>query len=69
MHQLKELRQKHGYTQKYVANALGMTQSGYSRIEREDVKLFKDVICALKKLYDVSADVIIGEEEDNNEKK
>ena len=56
---LKELRLKYGYTQEYVADSIGMTQSGYSRVERGETALCDDVICALASLYDVTADYIL----------
>ena len=58
---LKEFREKYGYTQEQVGKFLNMTQSAYSRIERGDGKLVSDVICDLRKLYNASADEIIGE--------
>lgn len=68
MHRLRELRTEYGYKQAYVAEKIGMTQSAYSRIERNDARLYRDTISALKKLYGVSADYIIGEEGKNEEK-
>lgn len=50
---LRLLREKYDMTQEYLANELDMSISGYSRIERDEVKLSLDKlikVCHLMKL-------------------
>lgn len=57
---IRDLREDHDYTQEYVASYLGMKQSQYSRYERGLRDTPTDVLIALVKLYNVSADYILG---------
>ena len=57
---IRELREDHDYTQKEVAEYLGIEQTVYSRYERgiNDMKI--ENIIKLCKIYKVSADYILG---------
>jgi transcriptional regulator with XRE-family HTH domain len=57
---LKWLREKQRYAQKDIAKKIGMTQSGYQKIEygERDPKL--DVLVALCDIFEVSADFLLG---------
>jgi transcriptional regulator with XRE-family HTH domain len=57
---LKWLREKERYAQKDIAKKIGMTQSGYQKIEygERDPKL--DVLVTLCDIFNVSADFLIG---------
>ena len=57
---IRDLREDHDYTQEYVASYLGMKQSQYSRYERGLRDTPTDILIALVKLYNVSADYILG---------
>lgn len=57
---IKDLRIDNDLTQTQVAQAIGITQRKYSYIETEIQPLTADVICKLCKLYNVSADYILG---------
>ncbi|GGP17194.1 helix-turn-helix domain-containing protein [Oceanobacillus neutriphilus] len=63
---LRELREKNGYLQKYVADKLGVksnTLSGYENGTRNpDPEIIKD----LAKLYNVSTDYLLGHETEEN---
>ena len=56
---LKELREDHDYTQKYVASILHISQNNYSDIERGITNISIDFLITLANLYDVSIDFIV----------
>ncbi len=58
--QIKDLRQDSDYTQDYVAHYLGTSQTMYARYERGANELPIRHLIALCKLYNVSADYILG---------
>lgn len=58
--QIKDLRQDSDYTQNYVAHYLGTSQTMYARYERGANELPIRHLIALCKLYNVSADYILG---------
>ncbi|MCM3130934.1 LexA family transcriptional regulator [Paenibacillus sp. MER 78] len=60
---LKILREKAGLTQKEVAIVLGMTQSSYSKYEYGTREPNIDNILKLAKLFNVSSDYLLGNEE------
>ncbi len=60
---LKEARKISGHTQKQVAEKMLMTQQQYSRFENGVFELNYEQLIFLCKLYDVSADYILGIEE------
>lgn len=57
---MKELRLEHGFTQQYVADALGIDRSNYSKYERGKLEPSPDMLIALTKLYNVTADYLLG---------
>ncbi len=57
---LKDARRLVGYTQKEVAFKMLMTQQQYSRFENGVFELNYEQIVFLCKLYDVSADYLLG---------
>lgn len=57
---LRELREDHDYTQRYVANVLGLSQRGYSHYETGHYELTASALIKLSKLYNVSTDYILG---------
>ena len=57
---LKEARRSCGLTQKEVSAKLLMTQQQYSRFENGIFELNYEQIVFLCKLYDVSADYLLG---------
>ena len=54
------LREDHDLTQREVAAQLGMSQPQYFRYEQGYRDLPTDILVALAKLYDTSADYILG---------
>jgi len=50
---LKKLREQHGYSQEYVANELGVSQSTYFKLEAEQIRLTVERAKQLSKLYEI----------------
>lgn len=70
LERIKKLRENHGYTQTYTGRYLGLTQAGYSKIEKGIVRLTDEVICELSELYGVSTDyILLGKGDKTNEEK
>ncbi len=57
---IKNLREDHDYTQEFVAEYLGTSQTMYARYEREANELPLRHFVKLCKLYNVSADYLLG---------
>ncbi|HFU3862563.1 TPA: helix-turn-helix domain-containing protein [Streptococcus suis] len=57
---IRDLREDHDFTQKFVANLLSFSHANYAKIERGEVVLTADVLVKLSKLYDVSTDYLLG---------
>lgn len=57
---IRDLREDHDYTQKFVSDYLGMKQPQYSRYENGYRDIPTDVLIALAKLYDTTTDYILG---------
>ena len=57
---IKNLREDNDYTQSYVGKLLQKSQQGYNHIETGRAELKIEDLVILCKLYNVSADYIIG---------
>ncbi len=57
---IKELRLEKGLTQQQVADYLNIDRSNYSKYERGVLIMTPEMIRQLCRLYDISADFIIG---------
>lgn len=57
---IRDLREGFGYTQEYVAHRLGTSQTMYARYERGANELPIRHLLSLCKLYNVSADYLLG---------
>ena len=58
---LKDLREDHDYSQKFIADYLKMKQPQYSRYERGLRDIPTDVLIKLAKLYNTSPDYLLGQ--------
>lgn len=65
---LKESRKYAGYSQKQAAAHLGILQPAYARYESGVIELDYHKLTELCKLYDVSADYILGLRDEVGEK-
>ena len=57
---LKELRLKNKYTQKFVADFLGLTQRQYQYCEQGHIPSQFDVVIKMCRLYDIDANELFG---------
>ncbi|MBR6523150.1 MAG: helix-turn-helix transcriptional regulator [Clostridia bacterium] len=57
---IKNLREDNDYTQSYIGKLLQKSQQGYNHIEIGRAELKIEDLAVLCKLYNVSADYIIG---------
>jgi len=57
---MRSLREDNDYSQAYVGKILQKSQQGYNHIETGRAELKIEDLAILCKLYDVSADYIIG---------
>ena len=57
---IRELREDNDILQKDIAKLLNTTQQHYSRIENGSTEITADRIITLAKYYNVSADYILG---------
>lgn len=57
---LKLLRESYNYTQEYVADQLGMSQSGYSRIESNLTHLNAEMLKRIAELFNVSPSELLS---------
>ncbi|MGT2548013.1 helix-turn-helix domain-containing protein [Streptococcus milleri] len=57
---IRDLREDHDFTQRYVAEVHSFSHTNYAKIERGEVVLTADVLIKLSKLSNVSTDYILG---------
>lgn len=60
---LKQLRKSNNYTQKYVADKLGITYQSYQAYEKGKSLPSLQSFISLAELFDVSLDSLIGRDE------
>lgn len=59
-YRLRDLREDHDFSQKFVADYLDMKQPQYSRYERGIRDIPTDVLIRLANLYNTTTDYILG---------
>ncbi len=57
---LKDIREDHDYTQKYVADLLFIKQNTYSQYETGQRQIPLDFLIKLAMIYETSTDYILG---------
>ena len=57
---IKSLREDNDYTQSYIGSLIQKSQQGYNHIEAGRAELKIEDLVVLCKLYNVSADYIVG---------
>ena len=60
---IKHLREFNNFTQEYVAEQLGITAAGYSRIERDEVSINIEKLTKLSAILKVDASYLLDEKE------
>ena len=58
---LRDLREDRDLSQKELAKAIGMSQTGYSKYETGENDIPTGILIALARFYDVSVDYLLGE--------
>lgn len=61
---IKNIRELKNYTQEYMAERLGVTQAGYSKIEKGKTSLSYEKLVEIGRILDVSVEDIISFEYD-----
>lgn len=61
---LREIRQEKGITQKELAKLLSTTQSTIGKYEREELEPNVETIIHICKIFNVSADYLLGSEDE-----
>lgn len=61
---IRNIRELKNYTQEYMAERLGVTQAGYSKIEKGKTSLSYDKLVEIGRILDVSVEDIISFEYD-----
>ena len=58
---IRELREKYGYTQRQLADMLGMLQPQYFRYEQGARDVPSEMLIRLADIYHVSVDYLLGQ--------
>ncbi|MEH3113308.1 helix-turn-helix domain-containing protein [Pedobacter terrae] len=58
---LKRYRDKHGYTQQYAANVIGISRVAYRKWENNEVDFAISQLAKIAELYEVSINEIISQ--------
>ena len=61
---LRDLREDHDFSQRKLAQMIGMSQTGYSKYETGENDIPTGILIKLSRLYDVSIDYLLGETND-----
>lgn len=59
---LKKLRDQNGFSQEYVANELGISQSTYFKLESQQIRLTVERAKQLAKLYEIDTEYFYSNE-------
>ena len=59
---IKEVREKTGYTQEYIASELGISQKAYSKIETNETQLKGEVLIRLAEILKVDIIELVPQE-------
>lgn len=57
---IRDLREDHDLTQKEIGEAIGMSQTGYSKYETGENEISIPVLIALANYYQTSVDYLLG---------
>ena len=60
INKIKNIRELKNYTQEYMAEKLGLTQAGYSKIEKGNTSLSYEKLVEIGKILDVTVEDIIS---------
>ena len=60
MYRIRDIREDNNYTQKHIANILGIQQNSYSQLENGVNNIQIDHLIKLAKFYKTSTDYLLG---------
>lgn len=63
VNKLKELREQNKYTKRHVAKCIGISEAAYYKYEAGKARPEYENLIKLAKLYDVSLDYLLGNQE------
>ena len=63
---IRKLREERGIKQEYMANEIGITQSSYGRLEKNDERLTVPKLLIIAEVLKVPVAVLFGEKTGNN---
>ncbi|GHV57587.1 hypothetical protein FACS1894182_06820 [Bacteroidia bacterium] len=62
---IRKLRDEQGIKQEYIADEMGITQSSYGRLEKDDNRLTATKLIRISEILNVSVSVLFGEKAAN----
>jgi len=62
---IRKIREEQGIKQEYIANEMGITQSSYGRIEKDDNRLTATKLIQISEILNVSISALFGEKATN----
>jgi transcriptional regulator with XRE-family HTH domain len=62
---IRKIREDHGIKQEYIAEEMGITQSSYGRLEKDDNRLTATKLIKIAEILNVSVSVLFGEKASN----
>ncbi|MDR0233028.1 MAG: helix-turn-helix domain-containing protein [Dysgonamonadaceae bacterium] len=62
---IRKIREERGIKQEYIAGEMGITQSNYGRLEKDDNRLTANKLIRISEILNVSVSVLFGEKATN----
>jgi transcriptional regulator with XRE-family HTH domain len=58
---IRKIREERGIKQEYIADEMGITQSSYSRLEKDDNRLTAAKLMKISKILNTAVSILFGE--------
>lgn len=62
---IRKIREERGIKQEYIAEEMGITQSSYGRLEKDDNRLTATKLMKISEILNISVSVLFGEKATN----
>ena len=62
---IRKIREEQGIKQEYIAEEMGITQSSYGRLEKDDNRLTATKLMKISEILNISVSVLFGEKATN----
>ena len=62
---IRKIREERGIKQEYIADKMGITQSSYGRLEKDDNRLTVNKLIQISAILDIAVSVLFGEKATN----